>query len=116
VTYQQTKFRNVVTAATVTIASGDGTTQINGSTSSVTYSVGTARFAVTCNMAGGDDTVSFNSLFATTVALSLGDGNDTASFLYNSISTKLTVDGGTGTDTVTYTGNSIAKQTTTNVP
>lgn len=116
VTYTQTKFRNVVTAASVTITSGDGTTQINGSTSSVTYSVGTARFAVACSMAGGDDVVSFNSLFASTVAVSLGDGNDSASFLYNSIGTSLTVDGGTGTDTVTSTGNSIAKQTITNVP
>lgn len=116
VTYTQTKVRNIVTAASVTIASGDGTTQINGSTSSVTYSVGTARFAVTCSMAGGNDVVSFNSLYASTVALSLGDGNDSASLLYNSIGTSLTIDGGTGTDTVTSTGNSIAKQTTINVP
>lgn len=115
-TYKQTKVSGVLTGATVTIASGDGTTEINGSIAGATLNVGTARFAVNCNMGAGDDTVSFNSFYGSTVNVQLGDGNDTATFLYNSIYTLLSIDGGAGTDVVTYTGNAIIKQTTVNVP
>jgi len=114
-TYKQVKVSGVLKSASVTIAASDASTKINGQTS-VTFDVGINRFNVNANMAGGDDSITFNSFFSSTILLNLGAGNDTASFLFNSISTALSVDGGTGTDTVTYSGNSITKTTTTNVP
>jgi hypothetical protein len=114
-TYKQTKVSGVFTGATVTITPSDAYTTINGSSSAV-FNVGTARINVNADMGAGDDVITLNSLFAATINLKLGDGNDTATFLYNSIYTLLSVDGGTGTDVVTYTGNSIIKQTTVNVP
>lgn len=115
VSYKQVKVSGVLKSASVTVAAGDAYTSINGTTS-VTLDVGINRFKVNAIMNGGDDTITFNSLFCTNFSLSLGDGNDTASFLYNSITTALVVDGGNGSDVVTFTGNSITKQTITNVP
>jgi hypothetical protein len=67
-------------------------------------------------LGGGDDTITFNSFYSSTITLILGDGNDTASFLYNSIYTLLSIDGGEGSDVVTYLGNAIIKQKVVNVP
>ncbi|MFO1042396.1 MAG: hypothetical protein U0941_11460 [Planctomycetaceae bacterium] len=114
-TYKQVKVSGVLKSATVTIAATDTFTKINGQ-SSVTIDVGTKRFNVDAHLGDGDDKVTFNSFFASTILLDLGAGSDTASFLFNSISTILSINGGTGTDTVTYSGNSITKTTTTNVP
>lgn len=115
-TYKQTKVSGVLTGATVTIAPADGYTTVNGSASALTLTVSKDRINVNADLGAGGDAVTFNSFYAATINLKLGDGDDTATFLYNSIYTLLSVDGGTGTDTVTYTGNSIIKQTTTNVP
>ncbi|MDB5343858.1 MAG: hypothetical protein JWP89_2235 [Schlesneria sp.] len=114
-TYKQTKTSGVLTSATVTIAANDIYTMVNG-TSSVVLNVGTARFNANVDMGAGDDSVTFNSFYSQTINLQLGLGNDTASFLYNSIYTLLSIDGGAGSDVVTFTGNSIIKQTVTNVP
>jgi kumamolisin len=115
-TYKQTKVSGVLTGATVTIVPGDTSTVVNGSTTGVTLNVGTLRYAVNANMGAGDDSITFNSFFSSTIMLALGDGNDTATFLYNSIYTLLSIDGGAGSDIVTYTGNAIIKQTVVNVP
>jgi hypothetical protein len=114
-TYKQIKTSGVLTGATVTIVANDTFSTVNG-TSSVVFNVGTARFNANIDMGGGDDSLTLNSFFSQTVNVQLGAGNDTASFLYNSIYTLLTVDGGVGTDVLTFTGNSIIKQTITNVP
>jgi len=114
-TYKQTKVSGVLTGATVTITPADAYTTVNGSTSA-TFSVGKARINVNADMGAGADSITFNSFYAATINLKLGDGDDTAAFLYNSIYTLLSIDGGIGTDVVTYTGNAIIKQTTVNVP
>lgn len=115
VTYKQVKVQGVVTDATVTVTAGDGYNTINGQ-NSVTFNVGINRINANFQMGAGDDTVSISSLFASNVVVNLADGNDTATLLYNSISTQLVIDGGAGTDTVTLTGNSITKTTKTSVP
>lgn len=114
-TYKQVKVSGVLKSASVTVAATDTYTKVNG-LSSVTIDVGIKRFNVDANLGDGDDNVTFNSFFASTVLLNLGAGSDTASFLFNSISTALSVNGGTGTDKVTYSGNSITKTTTVSVP
>ncbi|MDB5343857.1 MAG: subtilase family protein [Schlesneria sp.] len=115
-TYKQTKVSGVFTGATVTIVPGDTSTIVNGSSTGVALEVGKLRYAVNANMGAGDDTITFNSFFSSTITLALGDGNDTASFLYNSIYTLLSIDGGAGSDVVTLLGNAIIKQTEVNVP
>ncbi|MEI8379401.1 MAG: hypothetical protein WCJ09_04675 [Planctomycetota bacterium] len=114
-TYKQVKVSGVLKSASVTVTANDTFTKINGQ-STVTIDVGINRFNVDANMAGGDDNITFNSFYTSTILLNLGAGSDTANFLFNTISTVLSVDGGTGTDTVTYSGNSITKTTTVNVP
>ncbi|HEY4260812.1 MAG TPA: S53 family peptidase [Schlesneria sp.] len=115
-TYKQTKVSGVFTGATVTIIPSDTSTVVNGSSAGVTLQVGNQRYAVNANLGGGDDTITFNSFYSSTITLILGDGNDTASFLYNSIYTLLSIDGGEGSDVVTYLGNAIIKQKVVNVP
>lgn len=115
-TYKQTKVSGVVTGATVTITPGDAYTTVNGSSSALVLNVGKNRINVNVDMGAGSDSITLNSFFAATVNLNLGDGDDTATLLYNSIYTLLAIDGGIGTDIVTFTGNSIIKQTSVNVP
>ena len=114
-TYKQIKKSGVLTGATVTITAGDAYSTVNGGSSAV-FNVGTSRINANVDMGAGDDAVTFNSFYSQTINVQLGTGNDTASFLYNSIYTLLSLDGGTGSDVVTYTGNAIIKQTVTNVP
>ena len=115
-TYAQTKTSGIVTGGTVTVTPADAYTTINGQSNPVTLSVGTKRINVTADLGDGADVITFNSFFGAVFNIKLGIGNDSATFLYNSIQTSLTLDGGTGTDTVTLTGNSIVKKTVTNVP
>lgn len=115
VTYKQVKTSGVLTGATVTIDSTDPFTTVNG-TNTVTFNVGTPRFKVNAQMGAGNDTVSFISLYLTGFNCNLGDGDDTATFQYNSITGQLTLDGGNGFDTVTLTGNSIGKTVSSNIP
>ena len=114
-TYTQVKVSGVLKSASVTVTANDTFTKINGQ-QTVTIDVGINRFNVDANMGDGDDNITFNSFYASTILLNLGAGSDTANFLFNTISTVLSVDGGTGSDTVTYSGNSITKTTTINVP
>ena len=124
VTYKQVKDTSgVLKSASATITANDQFTLVNGK-SSVTFDVGIKRINVNAVMGAGDDLISLNSFFASTITVDLGDGADTASFLYNSIQTLLAIDGGLAidgssdldTDIVTLSGNSIAKRTTVNVP
>ena len=116
VTYKQVKDASgILKSASATITANDPFTLVNGK-SYVTFDVGIKRINVNAVMGAGDDSIALNSFFASTITVNLGDGNDTASFLYNSIGTLLSVDGGLGSDLVTLSGNSIVKQTTPNVP
>jgi hypothetical protein len=115
VTYKQVKVSGVLKSASVTITAGDAFTTINGA-STVTLNPGIQRFVTNVNMGAGDDVVSFNGLFLNSMTCNLGDGNDTSTFLYNSILGQLTLDGGIGVDTATLTGNSIGKLVRTNIP
>ena len=125
VTYKQEKDPSgVLKPASVTITANDPFTLVNGKSSVKFDDVGTKRINVKAVMGAGDDSIALNSFFASTITLDLGDGADTASFLYNSIQTLLAIDGGLAidgssdldTDIVTLSGNSIAKRTTVNVP
>ncbi len=124
VNYKQVKDTSgVLKSASATITANDPFTLVNGK-SSVTFDVGIKRINVKAVMGAGDDSIALNSFFASTITVDLGDGADTASFLYNSIQTLLAIDGGLAidgssdldTDIVTLSGNSIVKRTTVNVP
>jgi Kelch motif protein len=116
VTYKQVKVSGILKSASVTVTANDTFTLVNGGPSA-TFDVGIQRFKVSAAMNGGNDSVTFNSLFLTDMNCSLGAGDDTLTLMYNSISNQLTVDGGTNDfDTVTLTGNSIGKKAITNVP
>lgn len=115
ITYKQVKVSGVLTSASVTVASTDPFTTVNG-TSSVTFNVGIERINANIQMGAGNDTVTVNSLFAKNVIANLGDGDDSVTFRYNSVSSQLHIDGGIGFDTATMSGNSIVKFTAVNVP
>lgn len=115
-TYKQVKVSGVIKSANVTVTANDANSLINSQSSPVVLQVGVNRFNVNAAMGDGNDSVTFNSFFSSTVNVDLGPGDDTASFLYNSIYTLLAIDGGTGSDVVTYSGNAIVKTTTKNVP
>jgi hypothetical protein len=81
---------------------------------SVSFTVG-SDVKVVGTFTGGNDQISISGLRSSSMAFSLGDGNDGLSLTLCNI-TKLTVDGGAGTDTVTTSGTVITSKTYTAVP
>jgi hypothetical protein len=115
ITYKQEKVSGVLVSASVTVAATNAFTTVNG-TDTVTFDVGIERINANIQMGAGKDTVVVNSLFARNVIANLGDGDDSVTFRFNSVSSQLHIDGGDGFDTATMSGNSIVKFTAVNVP
>jgi hypothetical protein len=120
VDYKQVFTSGILTSATVTVSAGDAYTLLNNG-NSATFNVGTSRVVVNADMGAGNDTLTFNSLFASTMNIKLGDGNDSITFRYCTIKSptsknSLYLDGGLGTDVATYLGNAIYGQTILGFP
>lgn len=100
------------------VVAGVGPTRIGSLASSqpfVTFP-SAGSISIVGNFSGGSDQVTLNAILASTVDLTMGNGNDQVSITYSNITTRLSVNGGNGTDVVTQTGSLINSTAYTAVP